>query len=121
MPITGDNSVTHSSVQAGSASGQFLATQPGDVPSSFWPLVEAFWDSGKALPGALEAVPELSTALASAGADKRAFLAILLGLLASAENAGEELSEFCPHIDSYLQLIAGAGEDSALTAALLYL
>lgn len=121
MPITEDNSVTRSSVKASSALGQFLTTRPDDAPSSYWLLVGTLWDAGKVLPGALEAVPELSTALASAGADRRAFLAILLGLLASAENAGDELQEFRPYIDSYLHIIASAGEDPALTAALLYL
>lgn len=121
MPIAGDNSATRPSGKASLALGQFLTARPGDISSSYWPLVETFWGAGKALPGALEAVPELSTALVSAKADRRAFLAILLGLLASAENVGDELPEFRPYIDSYLQLIADAGEDQALTAGLLYL
>ncbi|MGW1296313.1 methyltransferase domain-containing protein [Streptomyces sp. NPDC002533] len=97
---------------------------PDDVAAEFRTLVDALWSGGAAHADALDAVPALVAALAEADADRKGYVAVLLGLLAESEypaTDGPLTRAVRDHLGLYLELVRTPGIGKPLTLALLYL
>ncbi|MFM9372906.1 class I SAM-dependent methyltransferase [Streptomyces sp. Da 82-17] len=102
----------------------FVHAAPEDTDAAYHRLVGALWQGGEVTGLALSAVPALIDCLAEAPAPQQGRLAVLLGLLAEAEypdTDGPVTAAVRKGVDRFLGLLDAAGDDTALTGALLYL
>lgn len=88
----------------GAALHDLLAAGEGRSAEPFRRLLGTLWDAGTLLPGAPHAIPELVGALERAGHEQRGRLALLLGLLAEADD-GAAHEAVADGLERYLALL----------------
>ncbi|WP_169944041.1 class I SAM-dependent methyltransferase [Microbispora sp. H11081] len=101
----------------------FADAPPERRDEEFRRLVDALWDDGAVKDLALPAVPLLVETLERVGEEGGAYLALLLGMLAEADDptGGEVAAAVRQGIDGYLELWAGSANGQPLSLALAYL
>lgn len=102
----------------------FSGAAPDRLGAEYLRLTEQLWDGGTATELALPAVPLLVERLATVPDDRKAHLAVVLGLLAGAddpENTGELTSAVRQGVELYLDLWIGSANGQPLSLALAYL
>ena len=101
----------------------FAKAPANQVESAYERLVEQLWQDGTTTDAAPQAVPELVARLSQVDTVRKGHLAILLGLLAEADNAANNGVAQSVHkgLGQYLELWRGAEQGQGLDMALQYL